>query len=369
MSLIICTVTNDLTYDQRMIRICTSLADAGYQVQLVGRQRSNSTPLAVRIFEQKRLFCWFERGKLFYLEYNLRLLFYLLGAKFDAVCSVDLDTILPGLLVSKMKGKICVYDAHEYFTETPEVVHRPVIQRIWSWVARFAIPRVDAAYTVGEGLARIFEERYGKRFEVIRNVPFWQTEIAYPELNTHNIILYQGVLNEARGLEQAIQSMQFIDNAELWLAGEGDLSQRLRQLTYDLDLQQKVRFLGYLPPQNLRQVTLQATIGLNLLENRGLSYYYSLANKTFDYIQAGLPSIQMNFPEYDRINAQYHVFILIDNLDIQNITKAIKSLLEDKVLFENLRQNCMSAREVLIWEKESEKLIAIYERLIQKQTG
>ena len=365
MKRIICTVTNDLTYDQRMIRICTSLAKAGYQVRLVGRRRRQSQPLTNKPFEQKRLFCWFEQGKLFYLEYNIRLWFYLLFAKFDAVCSVDLDTILPGVLVSKAKGKICIYDAHEYFTETPEVVHRPVVRRVWSWVASIAIPRVDAAYTVGEGLAKIFTRKYNKPFEVIRNVPFRQTEIARNEKDTNQIILYQGVLNEGRGLEQAIEAMQFIDDAELWLAGEGDLSERLRQLVYELDVQQKVRFLGYLEPEELKKVTLQTTIGLNLLENRGLSYYYSLANKAFDYIQAGLPSIQMNFPEYDAINRKHEVFILIDNLDIQNITSAIIKLLRDRNLYDKIRHNCLIAKEIYIWEKEEEKLLKIYSGLLK----
>ncbi len=357
---ILCTVTNDLTYDQRMIRICTSLAQAGYKVQLIGRERFNSKNLTQRPFEQKRLKCWFDKGKLFYVEYNIRLLFYLLFIKFDVICAVDLDTILPGLIVSRLKSKKCIYDAHEYFTETPEVVRRPAIKHVWEWVANFTIPRVDAAYTVGEGLAELFEKRYKKPFGVIRNVPFWQVEISKPE---KNIILYQGALNEGRGLEQLIRAMQPIENAELWLAGEGDLSMILRQLVNDLELQHKVKFLGYLQPEALREVTLQAKIGLNLLENRGLSYYYSLANKAFDYIQAGIPSIQMNFPEYQKIKEQYDVFELIEDLEVSTITNAIQKLLQDEVCFQKLRKNCLKTKGVFIWEKEEETLLNIYKKL------
>ncbi|RMG81268.1 MAG: glycosyltransferase, partial [Bacteroidetes bacterium] len=120
------TVTNDLTYDQRMIRICTTLSRAGYDVCLIGRRRRHSEPLrpGQYPFRQKRLFCFFEKGKLFYLEYNFRLFCLLLISRFDLVCSIDLDTILPGFLVAGLRRKIQVYDAHEYFTELPEVVHR-----------------------------------------------------------------------------------------------------------------------------------------------------------------------------------------------------------------------------------------------------
>ena len=172
--LIILTVTNDLSYDQRMIRIGETLVEMGYSARLVGRKRKQSKPLKIRGFEQVRLNCWFQKGKWFYLEYNIRLWWYLLFHRFDAISAVDLDTILPAYWISRLKGKPCIYDAHEYFTEVPEVVRRPRIQKVWEAVARYTIPKFKYCYTVGPALAKIFEERYGVPFEVIRNVPFRQ---------------------------------------------------------------------------------------------------------------------------------------------------------------------------------------------------
>src|SRR5687767_14339563 len=120
MKQIVFTVTNDLTYDQRMHRICGSLATAGYDVLLIGRKLPGSLIAEKRLFRQKRINCFFNKGFLFYAEYNTRLFFYLLGKKSDAVCAIDLDTIVPCLLVSKIKGWKRVYDAHEYFTELKE---------------------------------------------------------------------------------------------------------------------------------------------------------------------------------------------------------------------------------------------------------
>jgi hypothetical protein len=88
------TVTNDLTYDQRMHRICTSLAENGYAVTLVGRKLSSSLPLTEKKFRQKRIRCWYKKGKLFYLEYNLRLFTYLLFFKMDAICAIDLAAFM-----------------------------------------------------------------------------------------------------------------------------------------------------------------------------------------------------------------------------------------------------------------------------------
>lgn len=361
---IICTVTNDLSYDQRMIRICESLARQGYEVLLVGRQLAASIPLQDRVFDQHRISCHFQEGKLFYLEYNWRLFLFLLRQPFDRICAVDLDTLVPAFLVSSIRSKTCIYDAHEYFTEVPEVVDRPFTKAVWSFVARWIIPRLKYAYTVGPRLAEIFEERYGIPFATIRNLPLRQSEhILPPDPQQDKIILYQGRLNAGRGLETAIRAMHQIEGAVLWLAGEGDLSEALRQMVEHEKLGDKVRFLGYLQPAALRELTLQAHIGLNLLENKGLSYYYSLANKAFDYVQAGLPSIQMDFPEYRALQEKYQVFALLQALEVNALVQVVSELLEGSGKWEKLHRNCLTAREALCWEREEIQLAAFYQAM------
>ncbi|MEZ4990268.1 MAG: glycosyltransferase [Saprospiraceae bacterium] len=361
---IIHTVTNDLTYDQRMIRICTSLAGAGYEVVLVGRALPDSLPLPERPFAQERLHCHFHRGKLFYLEFNLRLLFWLCRQTFDMICAIDLDTLLPGYLAPLFRKKKCIYDAHEYFTEVPEVVDRPFTKWVWGRIAALIIPRLHHAYTVGPQLARIFEEKYGTPFAIIRNLP-WREEdcVAPPAAGQNAVILYQGRLNEGRGLETAILAMHQVADAQLWLAGEGDLSQELRILTEREGLQEKVRFLGYLRPEQLREVTLQAHIGLNLLENKGLSYYFSLANKAFDYIQVGLPSVQMDFPEYRDLQEKHQPFALLDQLDPTLLAGVLHRLVSDREYWQRLHQNCLAARNELCWEQEEKQLLRFYRNI------
>src|SRR5690349_17278363 len=101
---ILFTVTNDLNYDQRMQRICNTLADAGYDVTLIGRKLKTSAPLPDKNYKQRRLNCWFNKGKLFYAEFNIRVFFFLLFKKADCICAIDLDTILPCYYISKLKG-------------------------------------------------------------------------------------------------------------------------------------------------------------------------------------------------------------------------------------------------------------------------
>lgn len=362
---IVFTVINDLSYDQRMIRICKSLVRNNYDVLLVGRKLPSSKPLQSQPFQQKRLHCIFQKGKFFYLEYNLRLLFFLLGKKFDAVCAIDLDTILPAYYMSKWKGKKLIYDAHEYFTEVPEVIERPMVKNIWEWVGRKTVTTCEYCYTVGFALGKVLEKKYNTHFAIIRNMPEFY-DLEEEKIPHHKpIILYQGSLNVGRGLEEMIEAMMEINNAELWLAGEGDLSLVLRGKIKELGLEDKVKFLGYLLPDELREITQHATIGINLLENNSLNYYYSLANKAFDFVQAEVPAIHMNFPEYQKLMEEKEVGILINDLSKETIIHAVNVLLQDSSFYKKLKDNCAEARHDWTWEKEEKKLLKFYKKVFE----
>ncbi len=359
---IVFTVVNDLTYDQRMIRICSSLVMANYEVTLIGRELNSSLPLTVKPFKQRRLKCWFNKGKLFYLEYNIRLFFCLLFYKADVYSAVDLDTLIACTFLAKIKSTKLVFDAHEYFEEVPEVTNRPLTKKIWRTVGKWFVPQADLAYTVNESLAEIFAKQYHKKFEVVRSMPY-QQEAREPQHSKQRVMIYQGALNEGRGLEAAIEAMKHID-AIFWIIGEGDLSQQLKKLVKDLQLEHKVLFMGLMLPQDLPPITQQAYIGYNVFENKGLSYYYSLNNKFFDYIQSSIPQIFTNYPEFQRLNNLYTVGLGTECTP-EAIVGAVNKLLTDETLYLNLKTNCRSAAAILNWQHEEKHLIQIYKKHLE----
>ncbi len=360
-------VSNDLNNDQRMLRICNSLAKNHYRVTLIGRKLKDSRPLTPENYEQKRLKCFFNNSVLFYAEYNIRLLLLLFVTKYDGICAIDLDTILPVALISYVKPRVTFYDAHEYFTEVPELVARPSVQNIWKTIEKFAVPKMNYCYTVCGSLSQLFENEYGIKFYTIKNVPFRLRAKSLTDVpKVKKIILYQGALNVGRGLESVITAMQFVENAELHLAGKGDIEQQLKELASRLNVTDKVIFLGNIAPVALKTITATASIGLNLLENLGLNYYFSLANKTFDYIQAGVPSLNMDFPEYRKLNSEFEISLLLNNLSPSTVAQNINALLNDVTLYNRLKINCLEAAKIWNWESEEQKLIQIYDNAFKK---
>lgn len=355
------TVTNDLNYDQRMMRICTSLAVAGYTVTLIGTKSNTSPPLSLKKYKQNRLYTFCKKGFGFYAEYNIRLFFYLLFTKTDIICCIDLDTILPVWLASKLKKTERVYDAHEYFSQQKEIVTRPGIFRVWQWIEKKFVPRFKIGYTVSQSIASKFKELYGVDYEVIRNMPLLKTLPVKTTLD-EKIILYQGAVNEARGLEFLIPAMKTI-NARLDIYGDGNFMMQTKKLIAANNLQDKVFVKGKVLPEELEALAQNAYMGVNLVEYIGMNQYYSLANKFFDYISNGLPQVTMSFPEYKKINDEFEVAVLADSLQKETLTVAINKLLNDEALYKRLQQNCITARQVLNWQNEEKKLIAFYKNI------
>jgi glycosyltransferase involved in cell wall biosynthesis len=354
-------VTNELSYDQRMIRICTSLAEAGYAVTLVGRSWRNTPPPPNRPFTQKRLFCFIRTGKLAYLEFNLRLFFYLLFHKTDAVCAIDLDTILPFYWISRLKGLPRVYDAHELFCEMKEVVTRPAVYKVWKRVERFTIPKFKHGYTVNQAIADEFNRLYGVHYEVIRNVPVLRP-LDIPVKNDR-YILYQGAVNEGRSFETLIPAMAMV-NARLIICGDGNFMQQAQELVRRHQLQEKVIFKGRILPQELAGYTRQAWAGVTLFENTGMNNYHSLGNRFFDYLHAGLPQLCVDYPAYREINNQHDVAVLINDLQPATIARGLNELLENEALYTTLQQNCLKARNIINWQEEEKKLLAFYKNIL-----
>lgn len=363
MKSIICLVTNDLTHDQRMNRICTSLTDANFDVLLLGRVRKNSVRLDHKSFKQKRVKCFFDKGPLFYIEINIRFFFKLLKLRPQIVNTIDADTLLAAYLYKIFFQFTWIHDAHELFTEVPEVVNRGFVRKIWQKVEQICLPKIDDIYTVSNSVAEHYKNVSKKSVEVIRNLPEQRSiDVVKPKSknSTEVILIYQGALNEGRCIDMYIKAMHHID-AVLWIVGEGDLSTSLREITEREKLQQKVIFKGWVKPDDLRQLTESAYIGLNVLEKKGLSYYYSLSNKSLDYIQAGLPSINSDFPEYRALHNKYGVFAFA-NPNVDSIVSSVNLLLYNRIVYDTLRENCIIAAQNLVWATEKEKLLAIYEK-------
>ena len=361
---IVLTVTSDPAYDQRMIRICTSLQKAGYDVLLIGRLRPNSTELPERPFRQMRIRQRIDSGKLFYATYNLKLLWKLLFIKADCFCAIDLDTILPVYYASRMRKLPRVYDAHELFCEMEEVVTRPATQKMWYAIERHTVPNFQFGYTVNGSYVKEYQRLYGVHYAIVRNATVLRP-LNIPE-KPEKIILYQGAVNHGRCFPELIAAMQNVD-AKLVICGEGNFYEEAQALVKKLNLEQKIIFKGYVKPEKLRNYTLSAYIGITLFVATSRSNELSLANRFFDYMHSGVPQLCMNYPEYAAINSRYEVANLLDEVNPEVIASALNRMLTDESYYMHLQEQCLLARKEYCWQNEEKRLLEVYARVFNSE--
>ncbi|MDO9262157.1 MAG: glycosyltransferase [Flavobacteriaceae bacterium] len=355
MKKIIVSVTNDLTTDQRVHRVCATLSDLNYDVLLVGRKLNNSFPLT-RTYQTKRFQLLFNKGFLFYAEYNIRLFIFLMFKRKNILLANDVDTLLPNFLIGKLFNIPVVFDSHELFSEVPELINRPKIKFFWRKLEDLLIPKIKYKYTVCKSIADYYKSNYNTSFEVIRNVPFRKSINnilkSFVILNK-NAIIYQGALNKGRGLELIINTMLYLENATLYIVGDGDLTNELKQLVVELKLTEKVIFLGKITPDKLPTITSQAAIGLSIEEDLGLNYRFALPNKLFDYIQAKIPVLVSDLPEMKQVVNQYKIGEIITDRNPKAVAKTIDWMFEHRVTYQ---KNLEIAANELCWELEEKKL-------------
>ena len=368
---VIVSVINDLVTDQRVNKSCLTLQKAGFEVLLVGRRQRKSPPMDERPYKSHRMKLLFEKGPFFYAEFNIRLFIFLLFHRCNCLLSNDLDTLLPNFWISKLKRVPLIYDSHEYFTEVPELVSRPKVQRVWKRIEEYVVPKLPEMITVCQSIAELFHEKYGIKVHVIRNIPMRKMlpapasrEEVGLDPNKHILVLQGSGINIHRGSEELVDAMAYLNDCQLVIIGGGDVLPILKAKVAANNWDDRVKFFPRMPYQKMMAITQLAELGFTLDKDTNLNYRFSLPNKLFDYIQAGVPIVASHLTEIERIITHYNIGTFIENHDPKTIALTIQNTLNDEKSLELWKNNLNVAAQELCWENEQQSLLSIYSHYI-----
>lgn len=370
---IIVLVSNDLSTDMRVYKTCNSLHNAGFSILLAGRKRKNSRPIEDRKYPCKRFNMLFEKGVLFYFIMQVRFALLLFFHSFDAVYANDLDTLLPAAIIGKLKGKKVIFDSHEYFTEVPELAHSPIKKKIWKWVEKQCVPLCDVCITVNHSIAKLFNHEYNNKWLVLRNVPEKlnlnaaksRKELGMPE-DKFIFILQGSGINIQRGAEEMAEAIKNSDsNVMLYIIGGGDVIPYLKQYVNNHHLQHKIIMLDKMPYQQMIEFTANSNCGVSLDKDTNINYRYSLPNKLFDYLMAGIPVLAGKLVEVEKIITQNHCGWLLQNINEKELSHLIKQIINNPNDYQLKKQNAEKAGKTMSWNIEFEPVI----NQIKKITG
>lgn len=346
-------VSNTHFTDQRMQRICTSLQNANFDCTVLSLKGNNK--INENLYPILSVNCFFKNGILFYFELFVKQLFKGYQTKFDIVSTVDADTALAGAFLARLKGKKHVHDFHELFSEVPELKGKTVKKRIWKWVESFSL-KGKKSYTVAPGLANYYARVTNVRPFVFPNYP-----VLKPIKEQEKIydIIYQGAINNGRCLK-LLAEVCISNNYNLCICGKGDLDSQLKNWIKGAD---NITWKGEVTPAELHEITQQAKLGYNVLDNSSLSYDESMPNKTFDYIMAGLPQVISNSKRLVELNNMHSFSFVLDELNHQSLEALLVNIFAKPEDYEKLRTNCVQLRNKWNWQAIEPQLIEFYNKI------
>ena len=365
-------VISDLATDMRVRKHASLLTEMGFDVTLIGRKSAGTVDMNILPGKAVRLHVPFRRGPLMYLSYNVMLMFQLLFRKADIYVSNDLDTLLPCFAASRLFSKPLVYDAHEYFTGQYGLPEKRFKHRVWKRLEKWLLPEIRHMMTVSESIASLYHKEYGVNPLVIRNVaPASDHIIPVNRRDMVNraddlLVVFQGAgINPGRGAGELIDAMTLTDGVMLLIIGSGDIIGDIRRRVSDRGLEDKVKLVPRMPWEQMMSYTMCCDAGLSLDTDTCLNQRFSLPNKLFDYIAAGIPVVVSPLPEVSAVVNNFKCGIVLGEMTPEAISRALTALRDNRLLLESLKKGAAVARKELTWATEKKKEQELFQSVIK----
>ncbi len=368
-------VISDLSTDMRVQKQALLLASEGWSVTVIGRETGSGLTLSLPGVKTHLIRVPFRKGPAMYILFNFFLLWHLLFRQFDLCVACDLDTLVPCSVISRLCGRILVYDAHEYFTGQQGLAERRFKQSVWKWAERQTVPGVRHMITVSESIADLYRREYGVNPVVIRNtappvshlVPNDRSGLGagYDEL----LVIFQGAgINEERGAEELVTAISMVERIRLVIIGSGDIIESLKLRAKQGSAGERILFVPRMPWEEMMRFTLCCDAGLSLDKDTCVNQHYSLPNKLFDYLAAGIPAVVSPLPEVSAIIELYGCGVVLDIVTPGTIAAALEKLRDDTVFLASLKSKAAEAAKELNWEKEKLKEQEFFRSVIQSNS-
>ena len=380
-------VWNNFVNDARVLREASALADLDYTVTIIAKKElsemhlPSSEKIRKGVVVNRPLKLEFPEKITHKIKSsvitkhipNMLLMFkmIMLGRKYntDVYHAHDLNTLIQGIVSAKLrlKRKKLIYDSHEVQTSRTHYSFEK-IYRIEKLLLKF----VDKVIVENDTRADYHKDLYSKRPTPIHNyselynieeVKAFPLREVYSIPEDTKIVLYQGGMQEGRGLFKLLDAFKNIENGKLIMLGDGKERQNLLDYHRELKLENKVIFIDRVPYQELRSYTKSADIGIQFLENTNFNHYSASSNKLFEYLMAHVPVIGSDLPEIKRVIEEEQVGLIVQEANTVQLNEAIQILINDDELRTTLKGNTENAKRKYNWENEKRILNNIYSEI------
>jgi glycosyltransferase involved in cell wall biosynthesis len=284
------------------------------------------------------------------------------------------------MLIARIRKKPIVYDSHEFFLGMAGMDQKPFRRKIWKYIETRIFIRLKYMYTVSDSIRNLYSKIYHEKLFVVRNLPLknaddvtltpeetdWLRSVEKLIPEKKQLLIFQGAgINESRGAEELVLSMNYLDSSDyhLLIVGGGDVFPKLEKIIQKFHLGEKITLIPKLPFVLLGRLTRKAQLGFSIDKSTVLNHKYSLPNKLFEYLHAGVPVLASRLVEQERIISQFEVGDFIEDYQPEHIAGKIKEIFANPKQLNRWKLNTCKVRELLNWENESKIVIDIFKQV------
>ncbi len=294
----------------------------------------------------------------------------------DVVHANDGNTLAPAMLVRASVGARIVYDAHELWTRRNVRGDRllaPLVEAVTEWLGVRASAGV---ITVSPSIVTWMRRRFRLRTPptLVRNIPHRRGAVPVPAdgrlrelagLPAHaRVIAYAGGVTTGRGLEETVDALtELDDDTHLVMLGYGDAGyvEGLLARAAAAGVGDRVHLVGPVPGPEVPRTLADADVSVVYVRPICLSYRYSLPNKLFESIHAGLPVVAADLPDTAAVVREHGIGEVFGAGRPDQLAAAVERVLADEGRY---RAASRAAAEELDWSHEAAELVALYARVL-----
>jgi glycosyltransferase involved in cell wall biosynthesis len=285
------------------------------------------------------------------------------------ICHANNLSSLPAAIACKVRfGSKVIYDAHELET------HRAGMSKFArlraGLVERALIRHTDRVITVSDSIAAYLAGRYGIRVpQVVRNVAAVSASAKTIDTGSSKsagmTILHLGLIGPRRGLEQLIDALPLVEGVRARFVGPGsEYSAVLRDRARERGVLDRFEIEDLVPPDAVNSLMTDVDAGYCGTTDTPLSYRFSLPNKLFSYLAAGVPVVASDLPEVRSLLGGTGAGALFELRSLESLAAAIRAVMcGDRVA---LRERARKLAEANSWEREQQRLLDVYAELSSK---
>ena len=339
-------VRNPYTHDTRVEKEARSLAAAGYRVTVVADAGAGLPEHERRDGIEVRRVA--RRGPrlpgLRFVLHEARLFRVLRKLGPDVFHAHDSNALVAVASAARALRVPFVYDAHDLWLGRPRRersrLYFLLSQLTYTLVERWLVPRAAAVLTVSDPIARHLERRYRlDHVHLVPNYPELTGPVRAKELRAlaggssiaggRRVALYLGGLMGGRGLEQLVDALRVARSTQLVLLGDGPLASALVDRAAGFGAGDRLHLLEPVGPDEVIAYAASADIGVSPIVPSCLNYRYSLPNKLFQYMAAGLPVVASDLPQVREVVEGAGCGLVVDTTRPELIAAAIERLAGD----------------------------------------